>query len=48
MKIIDVDELFNRKVTTSEFESSFNDDDIIDASVVREGKTKALVAVKGS
>ena len=37
MKPIYVDELFNRKVIINELESSLNDDDAIDASVVPEG-----------
>ena len=41
MKPIDVDELFNRRVIISELESSLNDDDAIESSVVPEGKTEA-------
>ena len=43
MKHIDVDELFNRRVITSELESSLIDDDVIDASVVKYGKKKESI-----
>ena len=39
IKTIDVDELFNRRDIIRELESSLNHDDVIDASVVSEGKT---------
>ena len=46
MKPIDVDKLFNRRIIISELESSLNDDDAIDTSVVTEGKTEASVVAE--
>ena len=43
MKHIDVDELFNKRVIICELESSLNDDDTIDASVVSERETEAYI-----
>ena len=43
MKPIDVDELFNRRVIISELESSFNDNEEIDAPVFPEGEPEAPV-----
>ena len=39
IKPIYFDELFNRRVVIRELESSLNDDDSIDASLVVEGET---------
>ena len=46
MKPIDVDKLFNRRIIISELESSLNDDDAIDTSVVTEGQTEASVVAE--
>ena len=46
MKPIDVDEIFNIRVIISELESSLNDDDTIDSSVVTEGEIEASVLVE--
>ena len=43
MKTIGVDELFNKRVIIRELESSLNDDDAIDASVVSERETEAYI-----
>ena len=48
MKNIDVYESFNRKVIISVLEASFNDYDVIDASVVTEVKTETAVFVEVS
>ena len=40
-KPIGVDEFFNLRVIIHQLESSLNDDDKIDASVVAEGETEA-------
>ena len=46
MKPIDVDKFFNRRFIISELEYSLNDYDVIDASVVLEGETKASSVVE--
>ena len=46
MKPMCIDELFNRRVIIRKLESSLNDADIIDASVVLEGKTEASVVAE--
>ena len=46
MKHIDVNEFFNITSIISELESSLNDDDAIDSSVVTEGETEASVVAE--
>ena len=41
-----VDELFNRRVITSELEASLNDDDEIDTSGITEGQIETAAVVE--